>query len=124
MRHAFLIIAHNNWSQLAKFLETIDSSKCDFYIHINSKIQFSNKDKKTLTDVCRKSKVFLSERVPITWGDFGICAASLIMLEMARNTGGGTATITFLPEVICFLLISILLISFLKVIFIIIRVLI
>lgn len=89
MKHAFLIIAHNNWNQLCRLIASIDSEKCDFFIHINSKIDL----KKEITDKIKlsaeKSKITFSERVPITWGDFGICKASLVMLRTAINSGGG-----------------------------------
>ena len=38
MKHAFLIIAHNNWDQLKRMIEAMDSDLCDFYIHVNSKV--------------------------------------------------------------------------------------
>lgn len=88
MKHAFLIIAHNNWNQLCRFIKVIDSEKCDFFIHVNSKF---NLQKETIDAVmlsAEKSKITFSERIPITWGDFGICEASMILLKTARNSGG------------------------------------
>ena len=38
MKHAFLIIAHNNWDYLKQVIETLDSDLCDFYIHVNTRV--------------------------------------------------------------------------------------
>lgn len=88
MKHAFLIIAHNNWNQLCQLIKAVDSEKCDFFIHVNSKIDFKKDTADKVKMSAQKSKVIFSERVPITWGDFGICEASLVMLRAAISSGG------------------------------------
>lgn len=37
MKHAFLIIAHNNWWQLKKLIECLDSDTHDIYVHVDKK---------------------------------------------------------------------------------------
>ena len=87
MRHAFLIIAHNNWDQLKRIIETMDSDLCDFYIHVNSKVDMpKNID---FSESTRRSKVFFTPRVPIIWGNYGICNASLVALNASYRNGGG-----------------------------------
>ena len=39
MKHAFLIIAHNNWWQLKKLIECLDSGTHDIYVHIDKKVK-------------------------------------------------------------------------------------
>lgn len=86
MKHAFLIIAHNNWDYLKQVIKAMDSDLCDFYIHINSKVSFpSNID---FSESVRKSKVYFTHRIPITWGEYGICRASIIALNDAYKMGG------------------------------------
>lgn len=83
MKHAFLIIAHNNWNQIRQFISAVDNLNCDFFIHVNKKIAL---EKHTIEDVqqgAQKSKVFFTDRVPIVWGRAGICKASIILLEQA-----------------------------------------
>lgn len=92
MKHAFLIIAHNNWDQLKRMIEVMDSDLCDFYIHVNSKVDIPrNTDFSVST---KRSKVFFVPRVPIIWGNYGICNASLVALN-ASYLKGGTTTITY-----------------------------
>lgn len=83
MRHAFLIIAHNNWDQLKQVLKTMDYKDVDFYIHVNSKVD--GPDKNEFKNICSNSEICFSDRVPIIWGDFGICHASLVLIECARK---------------------------------------
>lgn len=89
MKHAFLIIAHNNWKQLKRMIEAMDSNICDFYIHVNSKVDMP-KDI-DFSEAMKKSKVYFTPRIPIVWGEYGICEASLILLNEAYR-GGGTIT--------------------------------
>lgn len=83
MKHAFLIIAHNNWVQIKQVLKAMDYKDVDFYIHVNSKVD--EPDKKEFQNLCNYSKIIFSDRVPIIWGDFGICNASLVLLDCARK---------------------------------------
>ena len=39
MRHAFLIIAHNNWWQLKQLIMLLDDDSHDIYVHIDKKCQ-------------------------------------------------------------------------------------
>lgn len=36
-KHAFLIIAHNNWGQLKKLIECLDSQTHDIFVHVDKK---------------------------------------------------------------------------------------
>ena len=36
-KHAYLIIAHNNWKQLSLLLSVLDDERNDIYIHIDKK---------------------------------------------------------------------------------------
>lgn len=37
MKHAFLVIAHNNWWQLKQLLQMLDAENHDFYLHVDRK---------------------------------------------------------------------------------------
>lgn len=87
MKHAFLIIAHNNWNQLKRMIETLDSDLCDFYIHVNSNVDMPKSI--DFSESTRRSKVFFTPRVPIVWGKYGICNASLVALNASYQNGGG-----------------------------------
>ncbi|PDX85694.1 hypothetical protein CHR60_11645 [Faecalibacterium prausnitzii] len=83
MKHAFLIIAHNNWSQLKEVMRVYDSKICDFYIHINSMVDVEDSELKQIQTVTKYSKVYFVQRIPIVWGEVGILEASLILLRDA-----------------------------------------
>ena len=38
-KHAYLIIAHNNFEILEKTLKILDDEKNDFYIHVDKKVK-------------------------------------------------------------------------------------
>ena len=37
-KHAYLIIAHNNWKQLSLLLSVLDDERNDIYIHIDNTV--------------------------------------------------------------------------------------
>ena len=85
MKHAFLIIAHNNWKQISEFIAAVDTFKCDFFIHVNRNVPIDIDTIKFVEQSAQKSKVYFTKRVPIIWGGTGICEASLVLLEEAYN---------------------------------------
>lgn len=87
MKHAFLIMVHDNWEQLIKFLNAYHSSKCAFYIHVNSKVTLSDDVAKRIVAASQESRVIFTPRVPIIWGGAGILAASLVALRCAYDEG-------------------------------------
>lgn len=60
MKHAFLIIAHDNWEQLKILLHAIDSNCADIFIHVNEKVQMPS-----IRDIggsVKKSHIYWSDR--------------------------------------------------------------
>ena len=53
-KHAYLIIAHNNFYILEKLLRLLDDERNDIYIHIDKKV--NNFDFDYFGDLCKKSK--------------------------------------------------------------------
>lgn len=83
MRHAFCIMAFNDYEQLIKMLKILDSEKSDFYIHINALADMPDCNR-IKEEVC-KSKVYFTKRVPIVWGENGVLMAELVLLETAMQ---------------------------------------
>ncbi|MBR5296963.1 MAG: glycosyl transferase [Parabacteroides sp.] len=78
-KHAYLIIAHNDFDILEKTLKLLDDVRNDFYIHIDKKVQNFSFDKfKTLT---KFSNIYFIERVDARWGDFSLVKIELKLLE-------------------------------------------
>lgn len=66
-KHAYLIMAHNNFSLLSLLLQLIDDVRNDIYIHIDKKVK--DFDVKKYENMCTHSKVyFTSERIDVKWG--------------------------------------------------------
>lgn len=64
MRHAYLIIAHNEPQVLATLLRTIDDARNDIYLHVDAKTdarQFN-------LSVIKKSKLIQLPRMSVNWG--------------------------------------------------------
>lgn len=83
-KHAYLIIAHNNFEQLAMLLETLDFPYNDIFIHIDKKSVF---DPAPLISAVKHSRVFFTERVVVNWGSYSMVLAILIALEAAVKHG-------------------------------------
>lgn len=81
MRHAFLIIAHNNWWQLKQLIQLLDAENHDIYIHIDKKsISFSEKGFLNLTF---KSKLYFFQEYEVFWGGFSQVQVELFLFEKA-----------------------------------------
>ncbi len=82
-KHAYLILAHKNLSQLKRLLSLLDDGRNDLYIHIDKKAPFSEKE---LDGCCRKSSVEFVRRVRVTWGGVSIVKAEMALLDAATRT--------------------------------------
>ena len=81
MRHAFLIIAHNNWWQLKQLIQLLDAENHDIYIHIDKKSEsFLEKEFLNLTV---KSKVYFFKEYEVFWGGFSQVQVELFLFEKA-----------------------------------------
>lgn len=81
LRHAYLIIAHNNFEILRKQMLLLDSENTDFYIHIDSKTK--DFDFEAFSKVPEKSKVFYTERTDVQWGGYSQINCELVLLKFA-----------------------------------------
>lgn len=66
IRNAYMIMAHNNWSQLKLLISLLDDTYNDFYIHIDSKVK--NVDMQDIKKAVKYSKVYFTRRISIRWG--------------------------------------------------------
>lgn len=82
-KHAYLILAHKNPSQLRLLLSLLDDGRNDIYVHIDKKAPFSEKE---LKGCCLKSTVEFVPRRKITWGGVSIVRAEMDLLAAATRT--------------------------------------
>lgn len=85
MRHAFLIIAHNNWDLLMRLVKKLDSSNNDIFIHIDKKSDISNEIMDEIRCSCNISKVEFIERYNVNWGGYSQINSTLRLFERARK---------------------------------------
>ena len=82
MKHAYLILAHNEFGLLQTLIGCLDDARNDLYVHIDKKV-------KTLPELhTRKAGLtVLPERIDIRWGDCSMVAAEYALFEAAAARG-------------------------------------
>lgn len=82
MKHAYLILAHNEWGLLQTLISCIDDVRNDIYVHIDAKA----KDLPVLHAEHAGLKV-LAERVDVRWGDLSVVEGESALFEAAVANG-------------------------------------
>lgn len=81
MKHAYMIIAHNQFELLKLLLKSLDHPQNDFFIHIDKKVKnFNIADFKGIT---KHSNIIFTERVSVKWGGYSQIKSELILLKNA-----------------------------------------
>jgi hypothetical protein len=81
-KHAYLIMAHNDYKKLNKLIEALDDIRNDIYIHIDKR------DKDFNIDIIIKpkfSEIIFIERMKLWWGGFSITECELKLLKEAKK---------------------------------------
>ncbi len=83
-KHAYLIMAHNEFKYLKKLIILLDDYRNDIYLHVDKKARaFNVKEYENLT---RKSHVYFVERNKVSWGAYSQIDAELLLLKAALNS--------------------------------------
>ncbi|MFR5273304.1 beta-1,6-N-acetylglucosaminyltransferase [Intestinibacter bartlettii] len=80
-KHAYLIIAHNNFYILEKLLLLLDDERNDIYIHIDKKV--NNFDFNYFENICKKSNIKFIKRIKVYWGGYTQVQCELNLLKEA-----------------------------------------
>ena len=83
MKHAWLIIAHNEFDVLRQLIFMLDSPESDFYIHFDKKLGSLPK-----LHVQSGHLIFLEERIDVRWGTVSQIETELLLFETALKHGG------------------------------------
>lgn len=82
MRHAWLIIAHNEFEVLQRLVSLLDDERSDFFLHFDAKV------KELPTIEVKKGRLFVLEnRVDVRWGSVSQIETELVLFEAALNQG-------------------------------------
>lgn len=85
-KHAYLIMAYNNWHQLATLLSLLDDSRNDIYIHIDAKA--GEYPQQSLIDAVHESSIYFIPRKKVYWADYSQADVEMDLMQNAINTGG------------------------------------
>jgi len=83
-RHAYLVLAHRNWSQLATLLQLLDHPLNDIYLHIDKSSQGC--DAAALQASVRQGTLTIQSRFRPAWGSEALVDATLLLLATASAT--------------------------------------
>ena len=79
-KHAYMIIAHNQFDILRLLIQKLDYPYHDIYILIDSKSKF---DYNEFNDITVFSKIYWVNRMSISWGDYSLAQAEIELLSEA-----------------------------------------
>lgn len=78
-RHAYLIMAHNNFHVLEKLISLLDDPRNDIYVHFDKKAKnVHEKEFKT-----KNSGLYFIKRINVYWGGFSQIKCELLLLKAA-----------------------------------------
>lgn len=81
-KHAYLIMAHNNFYILEKLLLLLDDPRNDIYLHIDKKV--SDFDFAYYQRLCRKARViYPAKRIDVRWGTQSQVITELLLYKTA-----------------------------------------
>lgn len=84
-RHAFLIMAHNNWYTLETLIKIIDAPWNEIYLHIDCKAKDFNK--KYFLSLPQKATIRLIKRHNVTWGNESQVKAEMELFKESYRNG-------------------------------------
>ena len=84
-KHAYLIIAHNKFEQLAFLVSLLDYKYHDIYILIDKKSNFSSEIQNKITKVVKESNIYFSQEFAIHWGGYSQVEAEMFVFSWAFN---------------------------------------
>lgn len=82
MKHAYLIIAHNEFEVLSRLLQALDDVRNDIYIHFDRKLK-----EYPSYQLVRAGLYILTGRIDVRWGDVSVVNAEYALFETAYKNG-------------------------------------
>lgn len=82
MKHAYLILAHNEFGLLQTLLDCIDDARNDIYVHIDKKVPVLPK-----LNAKQAGLFVLDQRVSIYWGDASMIEAEYLLFSVSAAHG-------------------------------------
>lgn len=83
-KHAFLIMAHNNFYNLEILIRMLDDERNNIFLHVDKKVR--NFDSGYFSQLVKKAKLFIYQEIRVNWGGYSQVKCELFLLEKARKT--------------------------------------
>lgn len=84
MKHAYLIMAHNNLFVLERLLKLLDDKRNDIYLHVDKKLK--NFDCAYFKKIIKKSNLVFIKRMDVRWSCYSQIKCELELLKEATKT--------------------------------------
>lgn len=84
-KHAYLIMAHNNFEILERLIELLDDKRNDIYIHINKRAGWIDYDR--FRRRAENSRLYFIKRTNTKWGGYSQIKCILSLLRSATEKG-------------------------------------
>ena len=84
-KHAYLILAHSQFNQLAFLISLLDHQDNDIFIHIDKKSNIDDYFLNLIKSSAKQSQVYFTERVSVSWGGYSQIEAEMILFKAASN---------------------------------------
>lgn len=84
-KHAYLIMAHNNWKILEKLLILLDDKRNDIYLHIDLKSDFIDFSSKV-----HNANLFIFHEIDVRWGDISLIQVEFFLFKTAYCKGNNS----------------------------------
>jgi hypothetical protein len=83
MKHAYLIMAHDDFYLLEKLIQVIDNPDGDIFIHLDAKRQYSSVQIDSLKALTHYSNLYVYSQIPVVWGGSTLVKCELFLMEKA-----------------------------------------
>ena len=80
-----MILAHNQFPLLKKLIAFLDGDDGDIFLHIDAKVR--DLDPEEFLSIPKKSRLVMTDRVSVSWGDFSMVEAEYALLRAAVPGG-------------------------------------
>lgn len=84
-KHAYMIMAHNDFAILTEILKELDHERNDIFLHIDKKTK--EFPEKQLRSAVRKGRLYLIPRMNVSWGGYSQIACELRLMKYAAAAG-------------------------------------
>lgn len=85
-KHAYLIMAHNNFYCLEKLLLLLDDPRNDIFLHIDAKVKDFDFD--YFKELCKSARlIYPKKRINVQWGTQSQVKTEMLLFQTAYNHG-------------------------------------